>query len=171
MKKQLLIGIALFFLANSYSQTFSGSGGSISDDGQQNDFLLTISNLPSTTLNTTLGIIQVNLDISHPNDSDLSVSLVSPYGTIINLFNGVGGVGDNFTKTSFSPLGSTTINTGSAPFSSTFKPLQPLANLNNSHNGNGVWKLRITDSKLQDVGVLNNWSVTFGADSSNPAVF
>jgi subtilisin-like proprotein convertase family protein len=171
MKKQLLIGIALFFLANSYSQTFTGSVGLISDDGQQNDFLLTVSNLPSTTLNTTLGIIQVNLDISHPNDSDLKVSLISPDGTTIILFNGIGGVGDNFTKTSFSPLASITINSGSAPFSSAFKPSQSLANLNNGHNGNGVWKLRITDSKLQDVGVLNNWSVTFGADSSNPAVF
>jgi subtilisin-like proprotein convertase family protein len=171
MKKQLLIFIAFLVLTNIHSQTFTGSGGSVFDDGQPNEFSLTVSNLPSTTLNTTLGLIQVNLDISHPNDSDLSVSLVSPDGTIINLFNGVGGVGDNFTKTSFSPLASTTINAASAPFSGTFKPIQSLANLNNNRNGNGVWKLRVVDSKLENAGILNNWSVTFGADSSNPAIF
>ena len=171
MKIKLLIVIICFFTATSYSQTFSGFGGAISDDSQQNEFLITVSNLPSTTLNTSLGLIRVNLDIIHQNDSDLSVSLVSPYGTTINLFREIGDEGDNFTKTSLSQFASTSINTASAPFSAAYKPFQSLTILNNNRNGNGVWKLRIIDSKLQNEGVLNNWSVTFGADSTDSAVF
>jgi subtilisin-like proprotein convertase family protein len=44
-----------------------------------------------------LGTIQLNLDISHPNDSVLKASLISPKGITIILFNRIGGVGDNFT--------------------------------------------------------------------------
>lgn len=171
INKRFLIGITVFFTATIFSQTFTGSGGDISDDGLQNEFLITVSNLPSTTLNTSLGLIQVNLDITHSNDSDLSVSLVSPYGTIINLFNGIGGVGANFTKTSLSQFASTSINVASAPFSAAYKPTQSLTNLNDNQNGNGIWKLRIIDNKLQNIGVLNNWSVTFGADSTDSAIF
>lgn len=169
MKKQLFTCIAFLFITAIYPQTFIGTGGTITDNGLQNDFSLAVSNLTSTTLNTTLGIIQVNLDITHPNDSDLSIALISPYGTTIYLVNGVAGV--NFTRTNFNQSAKTTITAASSPFSGTFKPTQSLANLNNNRNGNGVWKLRIIDSKLQNVGVLNNWSITFGADSADPAVF
>lgn len=44
-----------FFLTslNSFSQTFSGRGGAISDDGLNNDFLLNVSGLTPSVLNAT----------------------------------------------------------------------------------------------------------------------
>lgn len=171
MKKNLLLLSFLFFLSSLQSQTFSGGSGIITDDGTANDFSATVAGLSPSTLNSTFGLVQVCLNINHSYDADLSVFLVSPDGTTINLFSGIGGADYNFTATCLSQSASASINTGVAPFTGTFKPQETIGNANNNQNGNGVWKLRIYDGYPQDQGTLTSWSITFGANAPTPIVF
>lgn len=169
--KKLLLLLILFCSLYSFSQTFNGTGGVITDNQQNIDFPLTVSGLSQNTLNTGLGVVQVCLNINHTWDSDLKVSLVAPDGTSVTLFSGVGYDQDNFTNTCLSQSSTNLISTYNAPFSGTFKPEESLGNFNNGQNGNGVWTLRIVDVFGQDEGTLLNWSLTFGGNASIPFVF
>lgn len=120
MKKCLLFGL-LFLLNLSYSMTFSGSTGTISDDRQPNEFALTASGLSSPLSNS------YGLD-----------------GTCRTLFSGIGGDGNNFTNTCFSHSAAISINAASPLFRGTLKPQETIVNISNGQAGNGIWKLRIT---------------------------
>jgi subtilisin-like proprotein convertase family protein len=169
--KKLLLFLFFSFSFCCFSQTFSGTGGIITDNQQNIDFPLTVSGLSQNILNTNLGVVQVCLNINHTWDSDLKVSLVAPDGTSVTLFSGIGSDQDNFTNTCLSQSSTNLISTYSAPFSGTFKPEESLGNFNNGQNGNGVWILRIVDVFGQDEGTLLNWSITFGGNASIPFVF
>ena len=162
----------VFFSTLIYSQTFNGITGAIPDDGSTTDYVLTVAGLSSTTLNVAKGLIKVKLNITHTYDSDLNVALISPDGTLINLFSGIGGDGDNFTNTNLYQTAINSINDGTAPFSGFYRPQQSLGNLNNNQNGNGIWKLRIKDTyPMADYGNLNSWSIVFGSNASVAPVF
>ena len=169
MRKTILL-TCLLFSSIFYSQTFNGTSGAISDNGSTNEFTAFAAGL-SGTLSSNLGLVQVCLTISHSYDSDLNVVLVSPNGTAINLFSGVGGSGDNFTNTCLNQSASNTIGSASAPFNGVYKPQESLGNVNNGSIGNGIWKLQIVDTYPQDQGTLISWSVTFGSGASTPIVF
>jgi subtilisin-like proprotein convertase family protein len=170
MKKVL---ISLFFLAslNSFSQTFSGIGGAISDDGLNNDFLLNVSGLTPSALNAANGLVSVCINITHTWDSDLNINLIAPDGTDIMLLSYLGGSDDNFTNTCFSQSAATSIVSGSAPFTGVFKPMNTIGNANNGQNGNGAWKLRIVDTYAADAGNLISWNISFGPGAPLPNVF
>ncbi|MFL5762513.1 MAG: CotH kinase family protein [Bacteroidia bacterium] len=169
--KKLLLPALLFISAQLFPQTYSGTGGPVSDDGMINDFPLTVSGLSPATLNGTNGLIGVCINITHTYDSDLNIDLIAPDGTDILLLSYVGGSGDNFTNTCFSQSVSTSIVSGSAPFTGTYKPMNTIGNANNGQNGNGVWKLRIVDTYPADVGNVLGWNITFGASAPLPNVF
>lgn len=171
MKTKLTVLFFLFISHLFYSQTFSGTTGTVSDDGQPNDFTANVSGLAVNQLSSSLGLVQVCLDITHTYDSDLNVFLMAPDGTTINLFSGIGGDQDNFTNTCLSQSAGNSINTASAPFTGIFKPQETLGNCNNGQNGNGNWTLRIVDTYAQDEGVINHWSITFGENAATPFVF
>ena len=125
------------------------------------------STLTVSGFNGTLTDLNATLDITHPFDGDLTVDLTSPAGTTVRLINRVGGNGDNFTNTTldddfaFNPIGS-----GTAPFSSTFAPSNPLSAFN-GENPNGVWTLTVSDNAANDTGSLNSWSLKLGPASTN----
>ena len=111
----------------------------------------------------------VRLDISYPNDPDLTVKLTSPSGHTITLFSGVGNgsVTANFTNTVLSDVTSplAPITSAPAPFFGTFNPTTPLASFagepSSVANGNG-WTLTITNGGgTAATGTLNSWSLTF----------
>lgn len=170
MKLKITLLLSLLSLAFIQAQTFSGSTGIINDNGQNIDFTATVSGLASNQLNASLGIVQVCLKITHTYDSDLNVFLIAPDGTTINLFSGIGGGNDNFTNTCLNQSASTSINSGSAPFTGSFNPQESLGDCNNNQNGNGVWTLRIIDAAAQDEGFLLDWSITFGNNAAVPFV-
>lgn len=169
--KYLFSIMCLIVSVNLCSQTFSGTGGPISDDGQNNDFNINVSGLTPTAINGTHGLVSVCINITHTYDSDLNIDLIAPDGTDVMLLSYVGGSGHNFTNTCFNQNASTSIVSGSAPFTGTFKPMNTLGNVNNNQNGNGTWKLRIVDTYAQDAGNLLNWNITFGSGASTPNVF
>ena len=162
--------ILLFVSIFGYAQTFSGSTGLISDNGQANDFTANVTGL-ANPLTPGYGLKQVCMRINHSYDSDLVVQLIAPDGTLVNLFSGVGGDGDNFTNTCLNQSASLSINEGSPPFNGTFKPQESIGNFNNGNSGIGQWKLRIYDTYPADAGILINWSVTFGPNVAAPFVF
>jgi subtilisin-like proprotein convertase family protein len=107
-----------------------------------------------------IGQLNVNLNITHPQDSNLTIVLVGPDGTQVTLASGVGGAnGANFTGTTFSDQALVPIASGTAPFTGSFQPTQPLAAFAGKPLA-GFWKLEIFDSSATSVGTLTNWSLT-----------
>ncbi|MDB5336396.1 MAG: Protein of unknown function precursor containing a C-terminal secretion signal, partial [Planctomycetaceae bacterium] len=125
----------------------------IPDNGQVSS-TLTIANVVGN-----LTDLNVTLSIDHTRDSDLSVFLVSPQGTRVQLFNNVGGVGQNFTSTTFDSQANTAIDLGAAPFTGTFSPQGTLSAFN-SQDPNGVWTLEVHDNATGQTGTLKSWSLT-----------
>lgn len=164
-KRVPFLFIYLFLLGlAAAAQTLTGSGGNIPDNGATHTiFNLNINGLNPTVLGNDFGLKSVCVTISHNNVSDLEVSLMSPSGTIVNLFSTVGGTGNNFNGTCLSMTASNTIASGTAPFNNTYIPQGDLNNFNNMQASNGIWKLRIKDNSPGFSGTLNSWSITFGA--------
>lgn len=149
-----------------YAQTFTGGSGQILDL-QTIDVPLPVTGLTPNILDTVnFGLESVCLDITHTYDSDLTVSLVAPDGTTVQLFSSIGGGDDNMQGTCLQEDAATPIVSGSAPFAGTYAPMGQMGLVNNGQNPNGTWYLRITDSYNADEGTLNTWSITFG---NNPA--
>jgi subtilisin-like proprotein convertase family protein len=117
-----------------------------------------ISSTLNYTFNKTISDVNVTVNITHPYDADLTLSLTSPQGTSIILSSGNGDSGDNYTNTVFDNQASTDINLGMAPFTGIFKPQGSLTIFNNQ-NSFGNWVLKVVDGGAQDVGTIDNWSI------------
>ena len=112
-----------------------------------------------------IGDITVTLNIGSNSDSALTAVLVAPNGTTIPLFSGVGGAsGKNFINTVFDDSASSSIATGTAPFTGTFKPEYSLnsATLTSLQGllADGTWQLKITNSNSTLASTLDSWSLT-----------
>ena len=107
---------------------------------------------PITDLNVMIG------SITHTFDGDLTIDLIGPDDTTVQLVNHRGGGGDNFTNTVFDDEALTSIAAGSPPFTGSFIPEQPLSNFDGK-SPNGLWRLRVRDTVSQDTGSINAWSL------------
>src|SRR5262249_30866742 len=92
-------------------------------------------------------------------DSDLRITLTSPAGTTVTLFNRRGGSGDNLTNTRFDDEAGTSIASGAAPFNGTYRP-DGLLSAFDGQSTKGTWTLRVTDNASLDTGRLLGWSIT-----------
>src|SRR5205823_602632 len=94
--------------------------------------------------------------------------LDSPGGTRVALFSQVGGNGSNFTGTILDDQAANAITQGSAPFTGTFTPREPLGQLV-GQPVSGTWTLNIQDTTLANgnAGSLQNWSLQFGTQMFN----
>jgi len=110
-----------------------------------------------------IGDLTVTIDITHTWAGDLTVSLTSPTGTIVELTSGNGGSLDNYSGTTFDDSASTAITSGTPPFSGTFAPEEPLANFI-GESPLGTWTLTVADGAGGDGGTLNSWTVDVGLD-------
>ena len=117
--------------------------------------------------------LNVELDITHTFDADLHVHLISPSGTVVELFTDVGGGGDNFDSTILDDESNRSIRQGEAPFRGEYRPEGSLSDFD-GESTLGTWTLRVADNYMFDDGSINNWSLTIGhagatVVSSNPA--
>ncbi|MCH7687152.1 MAG: proprotein convertase P-domain-containing protein [Planctomycetes bacterium] len=110
--------------------------------------------------------INVELDIVHSFDRDLTVTLTSPSGREVLLFAKVGGSGADFRSTVLDDNATAPIEVGRAPFQGSFQPLEPLAGFA-GENAFGVWTLKIVDDQAGDAGLLNRWALVFPAVSTD----
>src|SRR5262249_22418257 len=108
--------------------------------------------------NLTIGRLSARVNITHPFDGDLKVTLTAPWGASVVLVNRRGGSGDNF-YTVFDDRSSTPIRTGTAPFIGWYKPDEALAAFA-GHSARGTWTLTVEDLAAGNVGKLTGWSIT-----------
>ncbi len=148
-----------------FCQTFTGGGGPINDNATI-DIPVSVTGLPTTIDTNNFGLETVCINLTHTYDADLTVWIVAPDGTVGMLFSNTGGGDDNFTNTCLNVDAATSLSSGSAPFTGTFKPSGQMGLVNNGQNPNGSWKLRVNDNYGADQGNVISFSITFG---NNPA--
>ncbi len=168
MKKKLLGLFSLLGCSTLFGQTFTGSGGPISDLLDTTYFNIFVSGLTPSNINGVYGLEEVCININHIKDRDLDIYLESPDGTIVELTTDNGDLGDDYFTTCFRQDATTSVVNGTAPFNGSYTPEQMLSTLNNGQNGNGMWKLRVYDDNNTggNTGSMFNWRLTF---SNNPA--
>lgn len=137
---------------------------------------ITLADFP-TSVNA--AIMSVTVNITHPSVGDLRMFLISPSGTVLNLVS-TAQTGANFTTLVFSDAGATVFPTsGTAPYSSTFKPagntgttwcsnlgtISTFAGFGAAMNPNGTWTLRVFDQANGNTsnGTINSWSINFAS--------
>ncbi len=112
--------------------------------------------------------VSVNLNITHPNVSDLDIYLYYNYPeglhevyseSALSLDNG--GSGDNYVGTTFTTTSANPITLASAPFTGTFAPQEPISTGDGFVLAAGYdWGLRIEDDTPGNVGTLTSFSIT-----------
>ena len=112
--------------------------------------------LTVTNINKPIVDLNVRMTINHTYTADLDVSLVHPDGTRIVLFQDVGGSGDNFTTTELDDEASTPIGSGTAPFTGSFVPAEPLSVFDGKLI-DGKWTLEVVDDAHADGGLFVEW--------------
>jgi subtilisin-like proprotein convertase family protein len=161
MPRVILFTLFFFQISINYAQVFSGYGGDIKDNGSKNFYKQNVSGL-SNAIDTKFGIMGVNINIKHQYDADLTIFVISPNNTVIELSSGNGGSGKNYDDCTFTNNSSSKISKAKAPFTGSYKPEGSLGVINNGQNPNGEWKLLIVDTKMnKDTGILINWSLIF----------
>ena len=126
------------------------------------------SDLVVSNLGASISDLNVTLNVTHSYDDDLLITLISPSGQRVALVTRRGGGENDFNNTTLDDEAATSIAAGTAPFSGSFRPEQPLAALDGT-NPNGTWKLEIVDEFTGDGGALNSWSLAVGT-ASEPSV-
>jgi subtilisin-like proprotein convertase family protein len=157
----------VFSWATIFSQTYTGTGGIITDDGLINDYTIDIQDLSPDILDTNHGLVKVCVNLTHSWVSDLDIRLITPAGTNMMLTSAMGGDGDNMENTCFTMEATEHVISSWAPFSGDFKPFSSLNQANNGSSGLGIWTLRILDTyAYADGGEMLDWSLTFGEEAN-----
>jgi subtilisin-like proprotein convertase family protein len=103
--------------------------------------------------------LRVGLDIQHPYVENLSVFLVGPDGTRVELFSGVGGDGDNISQLVLDDTAADSIADANAPLEDFYRPIGQLG-VFEGRSLRGTWALEVTDASPDgDNGTLRNWSL------------
>jgi len=172
MMHKLLLSCLLLLISLSISaQTFSSTVNQpIPDDGTIVTFDIPVSGLQGL-IDTTFGFERVCINMTHTYTEDMTVKLQAPNGTVIMLFGGVGGAGQNFTNTCLEGSG-TSLSAGSAPFTGTYQSMGVLGNMNKGQDPNGIWTLILHDTyAFADAGFLIDWDISFGNNPAKPFIF
>ncbi len=128
---------------------------------------LTIATTANVTINSTLNVpdnvtisdVNVTVNVSHTWVNDLTMTLISPTGTQVQLVAGPCSSNSllNIVGT-FDDSGSVLVCGTNPAISGNVKPIQVLSAFN-GQSSLGLWTLRILDSFAQDGGTLNSWSI------------
>jgi subtilisin-like proprotein convertase family protein len=117
--------------------------------------------------------MRVTLNMTHTWISDMVINLKAPNGQVLNLFNQHGGAGDNLVNTVVSSTGTTSLASGTPPYTGTFAATAaigqgPTGYTSNAANfaalystPNGNWVLAMRDLFGGDLGLLTSWSISF----------
>jgi subtilisin-like proprotein convertase family protein len=161
-----LPGVTVFLDTNNNGLLDPASTSTVSTSVAQsistsrNSTTITTSALSISGATTPIAGITVNLTIATSRDSSLTALLVGPDNAAITLFSGVGGSGANFTNTTLSDQAATSIATGSASFTGTYRPSPDPLSVFNGRSANGTWTLEIINVRRGPTGTLQNWSMT-----------
>lgn len=186
-----LIGVSSMNLS---TETFSS--GTISVDIPEGTFpsssyegaasTISVSTIPADAVITGLSVTS---NITHSHVGDVVMVLKAPNGNVFNLsalLNLTNEAGANFTNTTISSAGTAALNTGTAPYTGTFRPdgvgatftafgatlpggpIDYIPNVTTFSGlysvANGDWTLAMYDAGDPSVGTLTSWSIniTYG---------
>jgi len=128
---------------------------------------VTISSGAPSTANSTLAIasgvtiadINAYVRINHTYVEDLTVTLISPAGTEVQLLSGACADLNNINAT-FDDAGTTLVCAATSPVvTGTIKPLQSLTAFN-GESSTGTWTLRVQDAVQGDGGSIVQWNLS-----------
>ncbi|WP_375558907.1 Ig-like domain-containing protein [Bernardetia sp. OM2101] len=104
--------------------------------------------------------LRVFVDITHTFMGDIDMTLTHvASGTTIDLSTDNGGLGDNM-LTTFDDAAVTSVVGGTAPFTGSVRPEEPLSTFNGL-TLDSDWTLTIVDDAGGDDGTLNNWKLLY----------
>src|SRR5262249_24443559 len=111
--------------------------------------------------------LTLQLNITYPNDPDLTATLTGPDGTQVHLFSNVGNVLDptqrhDFSDTVFDDNATTPIQKGIPPFNlGPYTPHPPLS-VRKGRSSTAAWTLTLTNAgtSAPPTAVLNTWPLT-----------
>lgn len=104
-----------------------------------------------------VGHLTVLVDIDHPRDGDVVVTLSPPFGQPRTLTNGNGGNGSGYASTLFDNGCAVSVQAGAAPFAECFKPQSVLPG--SGQQAQGVWSLHVQDAAAGQTGTLLGWAI------------
>ena len=147
------------------AQTFESSVGDIQDTGcEAFEFDLSAAELPNEEDgNGTATLLQVCIDITHPNVEDLLIFLTNPNGITVELSLENGGANADYSGTCFSSTAATSIADAMAPFAGEFLPEGDFETLNDGLSPNSAWAIRICDINPDSEGTLNSAQLVFAS--------
>ncbi|MBK6839918.1 MAG: proprotein convertase P-domain-containing protein [Bacteroidetes bacterium] len=163
MKKLFTIFVLLLCSVFAKAQTFTWNGFMPIFDLQTDTVPIVVSGLPSV-IDNSFGIGHACVTITHTYDNDLSITLMSPNGSLVTLLQNMGGSNDNFIGSCMGMDGTAFTNL-IAPYTGLFVPVGNLASMNNGQNPNGTWKLIVTDLANADTGSIHEVNIEF---TNNP---
>ena len=170
-KPWLCILMILAMAGSLPAQKFYGTGGVIPIDGKPGNYPIKVAGLP-TSIGPGFGLEKVCVNLVHTWDNDVSIYLLAPDGTVIDLARRNGDEGDNYTNCCFTDQSEESIDDAYPPFTGFYRPEIHLGAMNNGQNPNGSWKLIIVDTyPMEENGRLLNWNMTFGKSASPPNPF
>ena len=132
--------------------------------------------------------VNLRLNISHPQVGDLSIFLTSPDGKTLCIVNTNDNhiSGANMTNTIIREVESGPLSTGVAPYTGAFLSdgnltsficgsitpnISSFFGLGISFNPNGVWTLKVFDTKPNNSGTLLNWTIDIGTQEPTQGVW
>ncbi|HOB53202.1 MAG TPA: M14 family zinc carboxypeptidase, partial [Acidobacteriota bacterium] len=86
----------------------------------------TVTWIAVTDLEGSVAAVTVRVDVTHPYVSDLSLFLIGPNGTVVELSSENGGSEDDYIHTVFDQRAATAITAGQAPFTGAYRPEESL---------------------------------------------
>ncbi|MEZ6046211.1 MAG: proprotein convertase P-domain-containing protein [Planctomycetaceae bacterium] len=119
-----------------------------------------------TGLGGTIRDVNVNLNIEHDYTLELTIAIISPSGTRVELIKNRGNAEDNFTNTILNDEALLSINEQAtsfaalSPYTGSFRPQQSLSALD-GQDPNGTWQLEIKDpfGNSLNPGSVLEWSL------------
>ena len=117
-----------------------------------------ISSIISSTENKKITKVEVKVKITHQWVGDLSLYLISPSGTIVQLSEEIGEDGSGYDNTTFDDDAATSVQLGVAPYVGTYRPQNSLSKFN-GENSIGNWSLKVVDGGFGDIGNIVSWSI------------
>jgi subtilisin-like proprotein convertase family protein len=148
------------------SFTFS-TGMVVCSNSTATNVPITIPTTANVTANSTLTItdtsvisdLNVSINVQHTWVNDMTISLISPSGTEVQLVNRpCASAALNDVIATFDDSGVALTCANNPAVSGTIKPSQLLSAFN-GQTANGVWTLRVFDAFNGDGGAINGWSL------------
>src|ERR1043166_6257562 len=117
-----------------------------------------------------IGKVTVSLHITHPLDNDLTLQLIGPDGTTVNLARGRGLFGANYgsacspfsSRTTFDDNAPNSLTVSAAPFEGSFRPEESLTAFAGKVGAeiNGTWRLHVIDQAASNTGTIECWTLS-----------